>query len=606
MRIWKIYTCICVVGFGTTALNVPDKPRQTEVTRVAAEYFKKEAVSFWEYTKTLKTVVSQIKETDAASVVKARIALKNCRLHFKRISFFLDYFFQSESLSFNAPPKYEVDEPFMEYQHPKGLQFIESLLYENKPISNKAALIDQAELVERSAADLPALLFNFNCTGSQLLESLQLELIRIMTLYITGYDAPYLKSGIEESRQSLLAFTFILKPFVDEGTQSDSTNFYLNKCISYLQSSTGFDSFNRLEFLTRYALPLQENINKLAREKRLLPYAAGALNKDALNLFSADALNKKAFPHADEQTGGPIIELGKQLFFDKDLSSDQTRSCSSCHSPSSYFTDGLARNKSLDNKHILPRNTMGLMYACYQYAQFWDGRAKSLEDQIKIVLANKDEMGCDDSVITLRIKARNQYTAYFKYIWPGDTNAVSNIHIINAIASYLRTLTPLNSAFDKYMQGNRNALTPDQKKGFNLFMGKAQCGTCHFAPIFNGLTPPLYNKTEYEVLGTPANDNFQAPAPDPDSGRKSFFNIPFYKGAFKTPTVRNAAMTAPYMHNGCFKNLDKLVEFYDKGGGNGLRLDIPEQTLSSTALHLSATEKSQIVSFINALTDEKP
>jgi cytochrome c peroxidase len=165
------------------------------------------------------------------------------------------------------------------------------------------------------------------------------------------------------------------------------------------------------------------------------------------------------------------------------------------------------------------------------------------------------------------------------------------VDIVGSLAAYLRTLAPFNAPYDKYMSGDHSALTIEQKRGFNLFMGKAQCGTCHFAPVFNGLTPPFYNRTEFEVLGTP----------DADSGRYAFFKIDFYEGAFKTPTVRNAAVTAPYMHHGAYNTMAEVIDFYDQGA-----LRRPNQTLSSTPLRLDSTEKKAIIAFMDALTDAMP
>jgi len=166
------------------------------------------------------------------------------------------------------------------------------------------------------------------------------------------------------------------------------------------------------------------------------------------------------------------------------------------------------------------------------------------------------------------------------------------------------SLAPRNSAFDRYIAGDQKALNINQLKGFNLFMGKAQCGSCHFAPLFNGLIPPFYKRTEYETLGTPANDDFDHPFKDDDRGRYDFFTISYYQAAFKTPTVRNVEMTAPYMHNGAFKDLEKVVEFYNQGGGAGLHLAIRQQTLSDKQLHLSKTEVLEIVAFMQSLTDK--
>jgi cytochrome c peroxidase len=176
--------------------------------------------------------------------------------------------------------------------------------------------------------------------------------------------------------------------------------------------------------------------------------------------------------------------------------------------------------------------------------------------------------------------------------------------ISKAIAAYIRTLHPMSSVFDRYMQGGPDSLlTTRQKRGANLFMGRAQCATCHFIPLFNGLIPPDYALTEFEVLGTTRTGRPGKPQVSRDQGRYNVYPFPFYKGAFKTPTVRNAAVTAPYMHNGAFRSLDSVLEFYNRGGGQGLGLNVPSQTLSSHPLGLSSKEKQDIIQFIYALTD---
>jgi cytochrome c peroxidase len=147
----------------------------------------------------------------------------------------------------------------------------------------------------------------------------------------------------------------------------------------------------------------------------------------------------------------------------------------------------------------------------------------------------------------------------------------------------------------------------DAKAGFNLFMGKAACGTCHFAPVFNGNVPPFYIDAESEVLGVTMGLDSINPRLDDDFGRsknglqKEAF--PHFNHSFKTVTVRNIALTAPYMHNGSFKTLEEVMEFYNLGGGVGMGLKIENQTLPSERLELSEKEKSQIISFLETLTD---
>ncbi len=351
-------------------------------------------------------------------------------------------------------------------------------------------------------------------------------------------------------------------------------------------------------------MPLQQYLGSFIKEAGLELNTNGALNHDAKNIFSADALNANSFYEVKSTEQKLLIELGRKLFFEKALSGNIKRNCASCHQPERFFTDGLVKNITVDGSSALKRNTPTLLYATYQYAQLWDGKVKSLNDQIKDVIASPLEMDGDYNVIINRLKVNQDYRGNLRKLFLILRNDFISIdHIATAIAVYIKSLTQMNSAFDKYIQGNRAALTEEQKKGFNLFMGKAQCGTCHFAPLFNGLLPPLYDISEFEVLGTPKTDDLTKLEYDTDSGRYNVFPIQFYIGAFKTPTLRNIAKTAPYMHNGAFQTLDKVMEFYNNGGGNGLGMNFVSQTLPSDSLKLTDKEIKDIISFLNSLTD---
>jgi cytochrome c peroxidase len=137
-------------------------------------------------------------------------------------------------------------------------------------------------------------------------------------------------------------------------------------------------------------------------------------------------------------------------------------------------------------------------------------------------------------------------------------------------------------------------------------MGKAACGTCHFAPNFNGTVPPLYNESESEVLGVPENPYSKPLVIDNDEGRiaaKLKEDAPFYRYSFKTPTLRNVALTAPFMHNGAYKSLEDVMDFYNKGGGSGIGINVPYQTLPADPLNLNKQEMKDIISFMESLTD---
>jgi cytochrome c peroxidase len=598
----KIYLVLLgIFAIFSTPLLQARREEPGNLSRVALSWFQQQSDIFSNRARELQEALEQIRSDQPASLKNAVTAFRNCRMQYKKFAFFLEYFFPDQAYICNGPPVPEVDPYEDEVVDPAGLQVIGALLLKSNPYPDKMKMVAQAEMLFRSSQTTLLLLGDFKATDQDILKSMQQELIRVMTLYITGYDAPELKTGIAEAAEALAAMDTVLTAYTGNNAYRDSLGYYLTAGRESLKSHADFDSFDRLFFITRYAQPAEKWLSRLITETGRDPLSA--LSPQADNLFSPSALDKNAFPHTEDQNDPRIMRLGKELFFEKTLSGNGIRSCSSCHSPDHCFSDGLARNKTIDGKADLPRNTPGLLYAGYQYAQFWDGRAASLEAQINTVLNNASEMHSSAAVLSKSLAGNPAYAKAYKAIWPSDS-AIQPDRIQGALAAYIRTLAPFSSDFDRYMQGDAAALTRDQQNGFNLFMGKARCGSCHFAPLFNGLLPPLYTSTEFEILGTPADDDFEKPRPDSDAGRFNFFPVPLNKGAFKTPTVRNAAVTGPYMHNGRFHSLEKVIDFYDRGGGTGLGLSVPEQTLSGDSLHLTSKEKADLIAFIGALTDK--
>ncbi|MGY0036153.1 cytochrome-c peroxidase [Pedobacter sp. NJ-S-72] len=378
-------------------------------------------------------------------------------------------------------------------------------------------------------------------------------------------------------------------------------NQQLNSTVNYLYKHPDFDSFDRMVFLKSYALPLQEQLRDFIRSSKSDFQERSILNYGAKHIFSPDAIPSNVFPGAANRTA-EMAALGKKLFAERSLSGNLKRSCASCHHPDQYFSEQLKTSAAFDEQSFVSRNAPTLLYSGFQYSQFWDGRAKSLQEQIKAVISNPVEMNGKHQVIATELSKSEDYRNDFRRVFPGLTINIETI--ADALAAYVGELNPRNSAFDRYMNGDSKAMKTSAIKGFNLFMGKAACGSCHFAPLFNGLIPPYYKLTEYEVLGTPANADFKQVKKDMDRGRHDFFfPINYYEAAFKTPTVRNVEMTAPYMHNGGFKDLYQVVDFYNKGGGAGLGLDLPGQTLSAKPLNLSEKEMKDIVDFMKSLTD---
>jgi cytochrome c peroxidase len=290
------------------------------------------------------------------------------------------------------------------------------------------------------------------------------------------------------------------------------------------------------------------------------------------------------------------------LFNDIQLSGKAGRSCGSCHIPAMVFTDGKPKALATDGETLLLRNTPTLLNAGYQTRQFYDSRQPTLEFQINDVVHNPAEMmgALDETAGT--IAAQQPYKALFDKAYPGEAMSVTRFTILNAIANYVRSLKSLNARFDRYMRGENVSFSAAEQHGFNLFMGKAKCGTCHFAPLFNGLVPTQFTETESEVLGVPETRKKKTRL-DADSGRYYFTKSPVHLFAFKTPTVRNIALTAPYMHNGVFETLEEVIEFYNQGGGWGLGTGPVNQTLPAEKLNLTKQEKKDIIAFLHTLTD---
>ena len=279
-----------------------------------------------------------------------------------------------------------------------------------------------------------------------------------------------------------------------------------------------------------------------------------------------------------------LARVGERLFSDKALSPSGTRSCATCHLPAKGYADGKPRPPSLDPATPRLRHTPTLLYATYHAAQFWDGRALTSEKQALLVMHSRAEMGGTEGVFPR----------------PGAATVEEAARALVAFQS--RRLAPGSSPLDRFAAGDESALTAEDRAGFDVFAGKGRCARCHVPPSFGGSHPPDFATAVYAALGVPV-----APAGkslDPDEGRGAVTRQPLDRHAFKTPTVRDVAKTAPYFHNGAFPTLESVVDFYDKGGGRGLGLDVPHQDPDVRPLRLTPAERQALLRFLRvALTD---
>ena len=275
-------------------------------------------------------------------------------------------------------------------------------------------------------------------------------------------------------------------------------------------------------------------------------------------------------------------ELGRALYFDTRLSADNTVSCATCHHPKLAFTDRQPNSSGIRGQRG-DRSAPTVINRAYSLAQFWDGRAGSLEDQAIGPMANPIEMGHTHDAIVAFLKDSPGYKKMFADAFGSEQITIERAGM--AIATFERTVLSGNSAYDKYKAGNKSAMNAAQVRGMNVYFNKAKCDQCH-----EGIN---FTLNSYHNLGVGMDK------PNPDEGRYKVTHKPEDWGAFKTPTLRDIARTAPYMHDGSLKTLEEVVEYYDKGG-------IPNKNLDEkmVKLNLTAQEKSDLVAFLRALDGE--
>ncbi|HMG83334.1 MAG TPA: cytochrome c peroxidase, partial [Ferruginibacter sp.] len=439
-----------------------------------------------------------------ASEAQLQALFLQTRMAYKRFEWAAEYFAPTTSRFVNGPPVEEIEADGQVIE-PAGLQTIETVLFPKYDTTRKATIIKQLNMLQTGSDKYKLYFNNIGIFDWQVFDAVKLEMFRIETLGITGFDNPLTLKSAEESSASIESLQKVMGYYTDEnGTSKFSEKFTLAN--SYLSANTNFDSFNRAEFIIHYADPITTAITSL--EKKLQVHVIRynrLLRQDAPTLSDTNAFNANAYaPDTPYYMTDKKIALGKMLFSDPILSTTGTRSCKTCHQPDKAFTDGLAKNTIINSAALLPRNTPTLINAALQPSQFYDLRATTLEDQSFAVIQNEKEMHGNMRLATDRLWQDKNYRKLFAAAFPKANRAgIDTFEVMNAIGSYVRSLVLLNSRFDEYMRGNKTAMNQEEINGFNLFMGKAKCGTCHYMPLFNGTFPPRYIKIETEIIGVP-------------------------------------------------------------------------------------------------------
>ncbi len=587
---------------------------------VDSVYGKKYLQSIGELEKGLKSIRSAI--FDPGSDKKSlKEALHSCRTKLKAADIWLRYLDQNTYKLLNGPLPVEWETEVFEktekpYRRPgAGLSLAEQFL-DDKNYSKDS--LDK--LISSAIHALPVYLADTTLkpleTADHFFFANRLFLLNLSTIYNTGFECPDTSAIIPELKEMMRDVKLIYADFNESFPDKKIDNEYLiayDASLTFVSAqSDHFSAFNHFLFIRDYLNPLYALNQKMINRYNAQWTSVNdfTLSSECYSIFDKGLYRGQNYKGVyisvtDEKALAELAEIGKQLFYDPILSGNNKRSCVSCHKPEQLFTDtALATSKQFEEGKFLPRNTPTLVNVVFQHLLMLDGRLTTLQKQAKAVTTNPIEMGGDEKDILEKVLSCPAYKKVFtKYLKLTPLySEVSIDHILSAITLFYGQFSFYYSPFDDAMN-KKAAFGPELVHGFNLFMSKAQCATCHYLPQFNGVKPP-YIGSEFEVIGVPGDSSFKSLSSD--MGRFAIYPSEEMKHAFRTNTVRNSQYTKPYMYNGVFKTLDQVIDFYNTGGGRGKGMQVENQTLSSDSLKLTSDEKKSLIAFIQSLNEKIP
>ncbi len=566
----------------------------------------------------LLQLISNANLSDSNDLIKIRAGIYAARLEMKGADFWLRYLSPIEYRRINGPLPVEWEtEVFEKFEKPykrEGAGLTLAELYLDEPAPQKDSL---RHLIESSLA------ITANFAADTVTKELatyhhfflcnRLYLLNLAAIYTTGFECPDTTRIISELRAMLESVRGIYNLYNEAFPATPVTARYLSLydssiAFAYAQPAA-YSAFDHFAFISKYVNPLFALNAEMLRDYGVVSHSMVdySLNKSATSIFSKDLYRgqnaKGIFTRIkDSATLAEIDRIGKLLFYDPILSGNNMRSCASCHKPTESFTDtGFATAFSFNREGRLTRNTPSLMNAEFNHLLMMDGAHNSLQHQAHGVATNAKEMGGDEEDIVRKVMSCDEYKKAFTALlaYTPQEPQVSFEHIASALTMYYCKFSTATAPFDDAMNGDKY-LDGVARDGFNVFMSKAQCGTCHFVPQFNGVKPP-YVGSEFEVLGVPADKDYKALSAD--SGRYGVHAASQMLYAFRTGTIRNASRTAPYMHNGVFRTLREVIDFYDGGGGVGHGLLVENQTLNAEKLQLTEGDKTALIAFMESLNE---
>lgn len=612
----KIYLLTAIVVL--TAIITASFRKGSNKALYASVYLEK-LTQFTQQQQSLLTTIENSNVQTEADLEKIRKQINEVRIYLKGMDFWFRYLEPTVYKQVNGPLPVEWEtEVFEKFEKPykrPGAGLTLAALYTEEPGLEKDSLsrLIQASIKAMDTYGADSITKNLK-TYHHFYLCNRLYLLNLAAIYTTGFECPDTERIIPELRSIMQSTGDIYASFNESFPANALNAVYLslyNKAIEFVnQQPDDFTQFDHFIFLRDFVNPLfvlnqQAILDYKVISRSFVDYSLSKKSKSIFDKALYNGQNAKGIylRLEDEKALAEIEQVGKLLFFDPILSGNNKRSCASCHKSSEYFTDtAVAKSPAFDNTKDLLRNTPSLINVVYNHLAMLDGKHISLQDQTKDVITNPTEMGSNEQEVLKKILSCPDYKkAFEKFVeYTPVEPELSLEHITSAITIYYSKFSKFYAPFDEAMNDSQKQIDADIKAGFNLFMSKAQCATCHFVPQFNGVKPP-YVGSEFEVLGVPEDTAFSRLSSD--RGRYEVNPAVETLNAFRTGSLRNSEHTAPYMHNGVFKTMSEVIDFYDAGGGVGKGLNVSNQTLSADSLHLTTKEKYQLTQFLRSLNE---
>ncbi len=486
------------------------------------------------------------------------------------------------------------------YEEAGTLQLIEKYL--SKGQVKTTALQQAIQATEKFITTWRKVWLNTNVSEVEVLYAIAVDLEQQYLLTLSGYDRL-------DTQQTKLEFNAVITNYEQQISQLNVPSlkaFLTNKPFRKLKKQVKkntFESLDRASLYKNEILPIYSQlIELLTAQSPTPPPWLSHLNLAQKNLFGEGGLRPSAF-HQLRYEGNKtqLIQLGELLFYEPMLSGNNKRTCASCHKPQKAFSDGRQTSMGFDISKRVLRNSPSLLNATFSHAFSHDMSKLSLQDQIISVIYHPQEFRTTTPTIIKKLNSSSTYQQYFKACFP-QTAQIDSTQVFDALIAYMGQLNAFDSPFDHYMRGQNDTLAQTILLGYNLFMGKGMCGSCHFPPLFSGLKPMAYQTQEYHSHGVSSHILLPKKA-DPDPGLvKSHNTNEKYKYMYKTPSLRNLEITGPYMHNGIFPELDQVLNFIHTGNNPS---QIPASFPAGTTKYLSINEKLAIKEFLKNLNITK-